>query len=96
MASSSSSVTFFGPDRSVSWLCIGDGETRFGEHLAGGLLEGHLVAVERDESSIGDDLDEASSPGPERIRDTVPAEDHEREERAVLGLDLELLEFREC
>ena len=75
---------------------IGDGETRFGEHLAGGLLEGHLVAVERDESSIGDDLDEASSPGPERIRDTVPAEDHEREERAVLGLDLELLEFREC
>ena len=34
--------------------------------------------------------------GPRGVGDAVPAEDHERQERAVLGLDLELLEFREC
>ena len=70
-------------------------EPGFGEHLAGGLLERHLVPVQGDKSSVRDDLDERTGPGSLCIRNAVPAEDHEREERAVGGLDLELLELRE-
>ena len=50
-------------------------------------------AVQGDEARVGDDLDVAARGGRLHVRDAVPAEDHQRQVGAGLGLHLELLEL---